>query len=137
MSKYKLANYWDAWALGRRKTAIANVFLKKFESGKIEVNHTKFEQYFKWETYRLKATQPLAQLGLENNFLIKINVKGGGLSGQADAIRLALANALSLFDYKSRNELRKVGLVTRDSRIKERKKVGFKKARKRKQYSKR
>jgi small subunit ribosomal protein S9 len=136
-AKHQLMMHWDAWATGRRKSACARVYLRKSESEKITINNLDINDYFKTESCRLKVLQPIKSISLSDNFLIKVSVKGGGFSGQAEAIRHGITNAISLFDIDTRFDLRATGLVTRDSRIKERKKVGRKKARKRPQFSKR
>jgi len=121
---------------GRRKTAVARVRLLP-GGGKILVNGRAFEEYFPLDALRVHATQPLVTTGLAEKFDVRVNVTGGGLSGQAGAIRLGLARALLQADATLRPTLRAGGLLTRDARKKERKKYGQPGARKRFQYSKR
>ena len=123
--------------LGKRKTSVANVFLKD-GSGIITVNGKTFENFFsavgeERETIKI----PLILLNLNNKYDIEIKVKGGGITGQLDAIRLAISKALSKINIEHRPLLKQNLLLRRDSRIKERRKYGLKKARKASQYSKR
>jgi small subunit ribosomal protein S9 len=121
---------------GRRKTAIARVRLGT-GNGKITVNGRPFENYFPLETLRSTAVQPLTVTGTAEKFDVRINVTGGGLNGQAGAVRHGIARALIVADATLRAALKAEGLLTRDSRMKERKKYGQPGARKRFQYSKR
>ena len=121
---------------GRRKTSVANAYLKK-GSGKIEVNGRDYKEYFKTPTLHFYVTQSLAVSNSLNEYDIKVNVKGGGTTGQAQAIRLAIAKALVKNNAELKPNLRAEGLVTRDPRMVERKKFGQKKARARFQFSKR
>ena len=121
---------------GRRKTAIARVWLVS-GNGKIVINGRPFENYFPLETLRATATQPLTVTGTAEKFNVRINVTGGGPNGQAGAVRHGIARALLQFDATLRGALKAEGLLTRDSRMKERKKYGQPGARKRFQYSKR
>jgi small subunit ribosomal protein S9 len=124
------------YGTGRRKEAVARVFLKS-GSGKITVNEQPIDKFFSRETGRMIATQPLA---LTNNlaaFDISVNVQGGGESGQAGAVRHGITRALIDYDAALKGTLKQAGLVTRDARTVERKKVGLRKARRRKQFSKR
>ena len=121
---------------GRRKTAVARVRLAT-GSGKITVNGRAFENYFPIDTLRATATQPLTLTGTAEKVDARINVTGGGPSGQAGALRHGIARALLQFDANLRSQLKAEGLLTRDSRMKERKKYGQPGARKRFQYSKR
>ena len=124
------------YATGRRKEAIARVWLE--DGGKqISVNNRSLEQFFPRETLRMIIQQPLEAVKLIDRFGIKVQVKGGGLSGQAEAVRLGISRALIRFDQNLRPLLRKSGLLTRDPREKERKKYGRKKARRSFQYTKR
>ncbi|NOY64573.1 MAG: 30S ribosomal protein S9 [Nitrospirae bacterium] len=123
-------------ATGRRKTSVARVIMKP-GSGQIEVNRKPLEKYFPRETLQMIVRQPLELVGMHNKFDIKVNVTGGGLSGQAGAVRHAISRALLLVDSDLRPKLKKEGLLTRDPRMKERKKYGLAGARKRFQYSKR
>ncbi len=121
---------------GRRKTSIARVRMAT-GSGKITVNGRKFESYFPTETLRMVVNQPLAATSLSGKYDIRVNVVGGGPTGQAGAVRHGIARALLLVDANLRPALKSEGLLTRDSREKERKKYGLRSARKREQYSKR
>jgi len=121
---------------GRRKTAIARVRLAS-GTGKITVNGRPFENYFPLETLRSTAAQPLAVTGNTEKFDVRVNVIGGGPNGQAGAVRHGIARALIVADATLRGALKAEGLLTRDSRMKERKKYGQPGARKRFQYSKR
>ncbi len=121
---------------GRRKTAIARVRLAT-GNGKITVNGRPFEAYFPAETLRGTAAQPLTVTGTEGKLDVCVNVTGGGPSGQAGAVRHGIARALVQFDANLRGTLKTEGLLTRDPRMKERKKYGQPGARKRFQYSKR
>jgi small subunit ribosomal protein S9 len=121
---------------GRRKTSTARVYLKPGK-GAIIVNDCTLDEYFGRETARMIVRQPFAVIDMENKFDVTVNVDGGGLSGQAGAIRHGITRALMNYDEALRPALRKAGYVTRDSRAVERKKYGLHKARKRPQYSKR
>jgi small subunit ribosomal protein S9 len=121
---------------GRRKTAVARVRLAS-GSGKITVNGRTFDNYFTLETQRSQATMPLTVTGTVEKFDARINVSGGGPSGQADAVRHGIARALLKFDAALRPSLKAEGLLTRDPRMRERKKYGQPGARKRFQFSKR
>ncbi len=121
---------------GRRKSAVARVRLLP-GSGKVEVNGHKIEEYFDYEELRQDAVSPLKLTGNLDSFDVLVNVKGGGYSGQAGAIRLGIARALLEFQPDLRKTLKSAGYLTRDSRKKERYKYGFKKARKSPQFSKR
>jgi small subunit ribosomal protein S9 len=124
------------YGTGRRKSATARVFLK-VGSGKFEVNGKTLEQYFSRETGRMVVRQPLELTNNLNGFDIRINVIGGGESGQAGAVRHGITRALIDFNPELKTTLKQAGLVTRDAREVERKKVGLHKARRRKQFSKR
>lgn len=126
----------EIWAIGRRKSATARVRIKP-GTGKVEVNGKKLGQYFPTETIATFIFQPMAVTGTEKNFDIFVNVKGGGISGQAGAMRHGLARALVKMDSTLRPVLKGSGLLTRDARVKERKKAGQPGARKRFQFSKR
>ena len=126
---------WN-YGTGRRKTSVARVFIKK-GSGKIIVNGKPVDEFFARETGRMIVRQPLVLTENENRFDIMVNVVGGGESGQAGAVRHGITRALIDYDTELKGELRKAGFVTRDAREVERKKVGFRKARRRKQFSKR
>lgn len=121
---------------GRRKTSIARVFLRP-GSGKIIVNGRPFENYFPTEAGRMPVKQPLETVEMQDRFDVVVLANGGGISGQAGAIRLGIARALVEFNAELRGALKKAGLLTRDPRAHERKKYGQKGARKRFQFSKR
>ena len=122
--------------IGRRKTAVARVFVSKGK-GNISVNDKDFKSYFSTATLQYKVNQPLAMTDNEGNFDIKINVHGGGVTGQAEAVRLAISRAMCELNEENRSILKPEGLLTRDPRMVERKKFGQKKARKKFQFSKR
>ncbi|MAB31093.1 MAG: 30S ribosomal protein S9 [Formosa sp.] len=122
--------------IGRRKTAVARVYLSNGK-GKITVNNKDFKSYFTTATLQYKVNQPLALTDNEGNFDIKVNVFGGGVTGQAEAVRLALSRAMCELNEENRSVLKPEGLLTRDPRMVERKKFGQKKARKKFQFSKR
>ena len=124
------------YGTGRRKSAVARVFIKK-GSGNIVVNGKPVDQFFSRETGRMIVRQPLVLTNFVDTFDILVNVTGGGESGQAGAVRLGITRALIDYDAELKSPLKKAGLVTRDAREVERKKVGFRKARRRKQFSKR
>jgi small subunit ribosomal protein S9 len=124
------------YATGRRKSSTARVFLSR-GTGDIIVNRRPLDQYFGRETARMVIRQPLELADMLGKVDIKVNVSGGGNTGQAGAIRHGITRALLQYDETLRPALRKAGFVTRDSRKVERKKVGLHKARKRPQYSKR
>jgi small subunit ribosomal protein S9 len=121
---------------GRRKSSVARVILRPGD-GKITVNEREFNDYIPSALARLDVSQPLVLTGNENTFDISVNVNGGGLIGQAGAIRLGITRALMEVNPEYRKILKPAGLVTRDPRVKERKKYGLKKARKASQFSKR
>ncbi len=124
------------YSTGRRKSASARVYLKQ-GTGNIVVNNRTLDQYFGRETGRMIVRQPLEKLDMMQHFDIKVTVAGGGISGQAGAIRHGISRALIKYDETLRKPLRQAGFVTRDAREVERKKIGLHKARKRPQYSKR
>jgi small subunit ribosomal protein S9 len=124
------------YGTGRRKSSIARVFLKPGK-GDIIVNDKPVDDYFSRETGRMIVRQPLMLTDNQANFDIKVNVLGGGESGQAGAVRHGITRALIDFNADLKSALKKAGFVTRDAREVERKKVGFHKARRRKQFSKR
>ena len=124
------------YGTGRRKSAVARVFMKR-GSGLIVVNGKPVDQFFSRETGRMIVRQPLALIEQLSVFDIKVNVIGGGESGQAGAVRHGITRALIEYDADLKPVLSKAGFVTRDAREVERKKVGFHKARRRKQFSKR
>ena len=124
------------YATGRRKTSVARVYMTKGK-GVFTVNKKPMDEYFGRETSSMIVNQPLDVVEMHNKFDFNIIVTGGGDTGQAGAIRLGVTRAIIAYDEATRPDLRKAGLVTRDARIVERKKVGKKKARKSEQYSKR
>jgi small subunit ribosomal protein S9 len=124
------------YGTGRRKTSTARVYLRP-GSGEVKVNHKPFDRYFPNETLRMIIRQPLQLTETAGKFDLVINVSGGGPAGQAGAIRHGITRALIEFNADLRPTLKHAGLVTRDPRIKERKKYGQKGARKRFQFSKR
>ena len=124
------------YGTGRRKSAVARVFLKPGK-GDIVVNGKPVDEFFSRETGRMIVRQPLALTDSLARFDIKVNVTGGGESGQAGAVRHGITRALIDYDETLKSSLKKAGLVTRDAREVERKKVGLHKARRRKQFSKR
>ena len=124
------------YSTGRRKSSSARVFLKR-GSGQITINNRTLEQYFGRETGQMIVRQPLDTINMADQFDFNITVSGGGISGQAGAIRHGITRALIEYDETLRKPLRAAGFVTRDAREVERKKVGLHKARKRPQYSKR
>ena len=124
------------YGTGRRKSAVARVFIKPGK-GNIVVNDKPLDVFFSRETGRMVVRQPLELTANQNTFDIMVNVFGGGESGQAGAVRHGITRALIDFDASLKPVLSKAGLVTRDAREVERKKVGLRKARRRKQFSKR
>ena len=123
-------------AIGRRKTSVARVYVKPGK-GEIMINKRELSNYFSTGTLQYKVRQPLSLTDNLNNFDITVNVEGGGITGQAEAIRLGLSRALCEINPELRITLKPDGLMTRDPRMVERKKFGQKKARKRFQFSKR
>ncbi|AXT57793.1 30S ribosomal protein S9 [Aquimarina sp. MMG015] len=122
--------------IGRRKTAVARVYLKE-GSGKVTINKKDLNDYFPTATLQYKVNQPFALTDNEEKFDVNVNVYGGGITGQAEAIRLAISRAMCELDQENRATLKPEGLLTRDPRMVERKKFGQKKARKKFQFSKR
>ena len=122
--------------IGRRKSAVARLFMSEGK-GNITINDQKLEEYFPLERYHYVVKQPLNLLSLADKFDINITIKGGGITGQAEAIRLAVARALVEVNPENKPELKKAGFLTRDPREKERKKPGQPRARKQFQFSKR
>ena len=135
-SENNLDNKERAYATGRRKNSIARVWLKR-GNGDIKINGKKLENYFSRPVLQMIVNQPLDIIQSEQGFEIMATVKGGGLSGQAGAIRHGISKALSLYDTANRPALKKVGFLTRDPRVVERKKSGLAKARRSYQFSKR
>ena len=133
---HKLAAALQYYATGRRKTSTARVFLRP-GSGTITVNRREFAEFFPTESLRIAVKTPFNLTETGEKFDVLATVAGGGVAGQAGAIRLGIARALCAFDLELRGKLKKDGLLTRDSRAKERKKYGLAGARKRFQFSKR
>jgi len=131
-----MAELVQYYGTGRRKTSVARVYLRP-GSGEYKVNGRAFNEYFVTEAQRASARQPLISTDTAATFNVVANVSGGGVNGQADAMKLGLARALMQFNAELRKKLKSEGMVTRDSRGKERKKYGQKGARKRFQFSKR
>ena len=125
-----------AYATGRRKNSIARVWLKSGD-GDIKINGKSLDKYFSRPVLQMIVNQPLNVIESESSFEIMATVKGGGLSGQAGAVRHGISKALSLYDVSNRPALKKVGFLTRDPRVVERKKAGLAKARRSYQFSKR
>ncbi|KAG0086942.1 hypothetical protein BGZ92_007729 [Podila epicladia] len=126
---------WN-YGTGRRKTAVARVFMKAGE-GRIVVNGKPVDEYFARETSRMIVRQPLELTNFTSTFDFKVNVRGGGETGQAGAVRHGITRALMDYDLLLKGALSKAGFVTRDARAVERKKMGRHKARRKKQFSKR
>ena len=131
-----LDNKERAYATGKRKNSIARVWLKR-GSGEIKINGKTLDKYFSRPVLQMIVNQPLDVVKSDNSYEIMASVKGGGLSGQAGAIRHGISKALSLYDQSNRPPLKKVGFLTRDPRVVERKKAGLAKARRSYQFSKR
>ena len=121
---------------GRRKKSVARVRLVP-GTGKVVINNREIENFFGLETFRMIVNQPLVLTGTKDRFDVLVNVHGGGFTGQAGAIRHGISRALVKSDENLKSELKKAGFLTRDSRMKERKKYGLKKARRAPQFSKR
>ncbi|MEO8065960.1 MAG: 30S ribosomal protein S9, partial [Candidatus Doudnabacteria bacterium] len=122
------------YAVGRRKTAVAQALLSE-GNGTITINMLPFEGYFQTLDLQLIVTQPLRQLGLEKKFNVKSKIHGGGIHAQAESLRHAISRGLIAYDPESRRTLKKLGFLTRDPRVKERKKPGLKRARRAPQFS--
>ncbi|MCR5013070.1 MAG: 30S ribosomal protein S9 [Lachnospiraceae bacterium] len=133
MAKKSVQKYYGT---GRRKSSVARVYLMP-GSGNITVNKRSLDEYFGLETLKVIVKQPLAAIEAEGKFDVVVNVKGGGYTGQAGAIRHGIARALCEEDAENRPVLKKAGFLTRDPRMKERKKYGLKAARRAPQFSKR
>lgn len=125
------------WGTGRRKKAVARVRILANGSGTITVNKRSLDDYFPLDTLKLIVNQPFAETDTQGKFDVIVNVRGGGSTGQAGAIRHGISRALCNVDATYRPALKKAGFLTRDPRMKERKKYGLKKARKAPQFSKR
>lgn len=122
--------------IGRRKTSIARVYVKPGK-GEIRVNDRDLKEYFLSEIHQSTVKQPLNAVKVDGQYDVTVNVEGGGVKGQAEAVRLGIARALVEFNVETKPALRKEGFLTRDSRMVERKKPGRRKARRRFQFSKR
>jgi small subunit ribosomal protein S9 len=131
-----MAELIQYYGTGRRKTSVARVFLRP-GSGKITVNGRDFEEYFVTEQQRIAAKRVLVATDLASTFDVLTTVKGGGVTAQADAVKMGTARALLEYNIELRASLKEQGFLTRDARMKERKKYGQKGARKRFQFSKR
>ena len=131
-----MADQVHYYGTGRRKSSVARVFLRP-GSGKFEVNGREFDKYFLTEAQRVEVKQPLVTSETTSTFDIQANVSGGGVNGQAGALRMGIARALLVFNAELRKKLKAEGFLSRDARAKERKKYGQKGARKRFQFSKR
>ena len=134
--KPKVDSLGRAYSTGKRKDAVARVWIKK-GSGKITVNKKPVEKYFARPTLQMIIQQAFSVTSAENQFDVMATVKGGGLSGQAGAVRHGMSRALTVFDGELRSALKAAGFLTRDSRVVERKKYGKPKARRSFQFSKR
>ena len=134
--KPKVDSLGRAYSTGKRKDAVARVWIKK-GSGKITVNKKSVEKYFARPTLQMIIQQAFSVTSAENQFDVMATVKGGGLSGQAGAVRHGLSRALTIFDEELRSALKAAGFLTRDSRVVERKKYGKPKARRSFQFAKR
>ena len=131
-----MASLQHNYGTGRRKSSTARVFLRKGQ-GKITVNERPLDEFFGRETSRMIVRQPLVVSQMTDKFDVTVTVEGGGITGQAGAIRLGIARALVEYDETLKPDLRKAGFMTRDAREVERKKVGLHKARRATQFSKR
>jgi small subunit ribosomal protein S9 len=131
-----MADQVQYYGTGRRKASRARVFLRP-GSGEFRINGRAFEHYFVTEAQRIEARQPLVVAETENTFNVVANVSGGGVTAQAGAMKMGIARALLEFNPELRGKLKAAGFLSRDARVKERKKYGQKGARKRFQYSKR
>jgi small subunit ribosomal protein S9 len=123
-------------AIGRRKTSVARIYLAPGK-GDVRVNNKDLKDYFLSEIHQSLVKQPIVAIKADGQYDITVNVEGGGVRGQAEAVRLAIARALVILNAENKPTLRKEGLMTRDSRMVERKKYGRRKARRRFQFSKR
>ncbi|HSI77056.1 30S ribosomal protein S9 [Lunatibacter salilacus] len=122
--------------IGRRKTSVARIYMKP-GNGNITVNKKELAVYFPFDLHQIVVRQPLTLINQDGSYDIQINVDGGGIKGQAEAIRMAISRALCEINEENRPPLKKEGFLTRDSRMVERKKAGRKKARRKFQFSKR
>ena len=131
-----MAEQVEYYGTGRRKSAVARVFLRP-GNGDIKVNGKSFNEHFVTVAQRVDAMQPLQLVDMANNFNVVVSVDGGGVNGQAGAVKMGIARALIVFNPELRSKLKSAGFLRRDPRAKERKKYGQKGARKRFQFSKR
>ena len=122
--------------IGRRKTSVARIYMQPGK-GKISINNKDMQEYFPVDIMQIIVKQPLTVVDVDGKYDIKVNVDGGGVKGQAEAVRLAIARALCKIDEEFRPPVKKEGFLTRDARMVERKKYGRRKARKKFQFSKR
>lgn len=122
--------------IGRRKTAVARIYMTPGK-GEIKVNGRDYKEYFPFEVHQIVVQQPFTTLNNGESYDIKVNVRGGGITGQAEAARMAISRALVEYNAENRPALKKEGFLTRDPRMVERKKYGRRKARRRFQFSKR
>lgn len=136
-TKKKRIRHSYLFAVGRRKTAVARVRLVKNGSGKIVVNDKEYTEYFPQAVHQTMLVQPLEAVGKQKEFDFSIKVTGGGVASQAEACRHGIARALLVFDKDLRSTIKPLGYLTRDPRMKERKKPGLKRARRAPQWSKR
>jgi len=137
MATKKIVKKIQYWGVGRRKKAIARVRIMSGGENGIQVNKQPMDEYFKLDAQKYVVKQPLVLTNTTNKYDVVVNVNGGGLTGQAGAVRHGIARALCEADPTLRGELKKAGFLTRDPRMKERKKYGLHKARKAPQFSKR
>jgi len=136
LEDFEMAETVQYYGTGRRKSSVARVFLRP-GTGEATVNGRPFDQYFVTDTQRIVARQPLVLTETANNFNVVITCSGGGITAQSGAVRMGIARALQEFNPELRGKLKAEGFLSRDSRVKERKKYGQKGARKRFQFSKR
>ncbi|GAB2782935.1 30S ribosomal protein S9 [Rhabdobacter roseus] len=122
--------------IGRRKTAVARIYMTPGK-GEIQVNGRDYKEYFPFEVHQIVLQQPFSTINAGESYDVKVNVRGGGIKGQAEAVRMAIARALVEYSADNRPALKKEGFLTRDPRMVERKKYGRRKARRRFQFSKR
>ena len=137
MAKVSVKNKLQYWGTGRRKSAVARVRLIPGGNGAIAINGRSIDEYCDLDTLKLIIRQPLVLTETESKYDVFVNVKGGGFTGQAGAIRHGIARALIVAEPELRSALKAAGYLTRDPRMKERKKYGLKKARRAPQFSKR
>ena len=136
-SKFKAGNRKYSYAVGRRKSAIAQVRLYQKGKGEVFVNDRELNDYFPTESLRQAALAPLMDMNLLDSHDVTVVVSGGGVKGQAEAVKLGVARALNIEDEGYRSQMKKAGFLRRDARVKERKKFGLRGARRAPQWSKR